>query len=190
MSWALKEQMKEIRAREQGEKLFVAAGRSPLALAYPNSYHVGMSNLGMHILYQTLNGRSDLSCERAFLPDAKLLTEHLRTKTPIMTLETQRELAKFELLGFAVSFEMDYFNILTQLQLSRIPLLASQRDEYDPLIIMGGKTPSHHHLNQTVRRGAGCIYSADGLSVAQHSHSVGDLHGLLELVRNEYYRGP
>lgn len=138
MKWNLKGELRGRLAEEQGAIIPVPGIKTSFALVYPNNYHVGMSNLGMHILYQTLNERSDLSCERAFLPEKKILAEHIRTGTPIMTIETQRELGKFEMLGFAVSFEMDYFNILTQLQLSRIPLKATERDEYQPLIIMGG----------------------------------------------------
>ncbi len=138
MKWNLKGELRKRLAEEDGALVPVPGARSSFALVYPNNYHVGMSNLGMHILYQLINERTDTDCERAFLPDAKELAEYVRTQTPIMTLETQRPLGKFDLIGFAVSFEMDYFNILTQLELSRIPLRAAERDEYQPLILMGG----------------------------------------------------
>ena len=67
-----------------------------------------MSNLGMHILYQIINGRGDTACERFFLPDGKTLAEYKRTKTPLMSMETQRQLADFEIIGVMMSFEMDY----------------------------------------------------------------------------------
>ena len=138
MSWGLKEQLRQTRKKEQGEEIFFAGGRSPMALAYPNSYHVGMSNLGLHIIYQQVNQRGDTACERVFLPDAKSREEHRRTNTPLLSVETQRPLREFPLIAFAVSFEMDYFNLLEMLELGRIPLLAAERNEQHPLVMIGG----------------------------------------------------
>ncbi|HWR39755.1 MAG TPA: TIGR03960 family B12-binding radical SAM protein [Patescibacteria group bacterium] len=138
MSWELKEQLKQIRRQETGEPIFFTRGRSPMALAYPNSYHVGMSNLGLHIIYQQVNRRGDTACERFFLPDSRTRAEHRRTNTPLLSVETQQPLHQFPLIAFAVSFEMDYFNLLEMLELGRVPLLAAERDERHPLVIIGG----------------------------------------------------
>ena len=138
MSWELKEGLQKILAKEQGHCIFPAGMRSKFALVYPNSYFVGMSNLGMHILYQQMNGRKDTACERFFLPDKQDEKEYQRTNTPLMSLETQTPLYQFPLIGFAVSFEMDYFNLLKVLELGKVELLAAKRKETDPIVIAGG----------------------------------------------------
>lgn len=116
--------------------------RSPFALAYPNSYHVGMSNLGMHILYQQMNGRKDTACERFFMPDKKLEKEYCRTNTPLLSIESQKPLYEFPLIGFAVSFEMDYFHVLRMLALGKVKLWAEERLDTDPIVIAGGPCPT------------------------------------------------
>lgn len=138
MSWPLKQQLQKQLAGEQGAIVFAPGSRPAFALAYPNSYHVGMSNLGFQIIYQQINSRSDTACERLFLPDKKNLQEYVRTNTPLMTIETQRPLYEFPLIGFAVSFEMDYFNLLRMLELGRVPLLSEERGDGDPVVIAGG----------------------------------------------------
>lgn len=138
MSWYIKEKLQQVVAREEGTILFAPGARSGFALVYPNSYHVGMSNLGFQIIYQQINSRSDTACERVFLPDKKMEQEHIRTNTPLLTLETQRPLYEFGLIGVAMTFEMDYFNLLSVLELGKVPLLASEREESDPFVILGG----------------------------------------------------
>ncbi len=138
MSWQLKERLQKIVAAEQGTMAYAPGSRRPMALVYPNTYHVGMSNLGLHIIYEQANSRGDTACERLFLPDKKTLDEYIRTNTPLMTLENQRPLYEFPLIAFAVSFEMDYFNLLTILTTGKVPLLAADRQEGDPLVIIGG----------------------------------------------------
>lgn len=138
MSWPLKQQLQKQLAGEQGAVVFAPGSRPAFALAYPNSYHVGMSNLGFQIIYQQINSRSDTACERLFLPDKKNLQEYVRTNTPLMTIETQRPLYEFPLIGFAISFEMDYFNMLRILELGRVPLLSEERGDGDPVVIAGG----------------------------------------------------
>ena len=120
MTWELKNALKEIVARESGAQVFAPGARRPVAFIYPNTYHLGMSNLGLHILYQLINSRGDSACERFFLPDSKLLAEHKRTKTPLLSLETQRPLADFEVICVMMSFEMDYTNLLTMLAQSNV----------------------------------------------------------------------
>jgi radical SAM family uncharacterized protein len=138
LSWPLKEKLRQRLAAEQGAVLHAPGSRPGFALAFPNTYHVAMSNLGFHIIYREIDAGGLAACERAFLPDKKDLAEHARTATPLMTLETQRPLYEFPLIGFAVSFEMDYFNLLAMLDLGRVPLLAADRGEGDPIVIAGG----------------------------------------------------
>lgn len=138
MNWKLKEKLAARLSREQGHYIYPAGGRTRFALAYPNSYFVGMSNLGFHIVYDVLNRRPDTACERFFLPDGRELDEYRRTQTPLLSMETQSPLAEFAVVGFAVSFEMDYFHLLDMLAAGRVPVLASERGESDPLVIAGG----------------------------------------------------
>ena len=115
----------------RNEKILFAAtgGRLKFALAYPNFYRVGMSNLGMHIIYELLNLRAGVTCERFFLPERDGLPLSVETFTP---------LNKFQVVGFAVSFEPDYFNVVKMLRLSKINPRASERTDFDPIIIAGG----------------------------------------------------
>ena len=138
MNWKLKEKLAARLAREQGQTVYPAGGRTRFALAYPNSYFVGMSNLGLHIIYDILNRRPDTACERFFLPDGRELDEYRRTQTPLLSMETQTPLSDFAVVGFAVSFEMDYFHLLDMLEAGRVPVLASERGGRDPLVIAGG----------------------------------------------------
>ncbi len=138
MSWHLKERLQKIVAEEQGTMAYAPGSRRPMALVYPNTYHVGMSNLGMHIIYEQINSRGDTACERLFLPDKKTLDEYVRTNNPLLTLENQLPLYEFPLIAFAVSFEMDYFNLITILMTGKVPVVAAERGEHDPLVIIGG----------------------------------------------------
>ena len=117
---------------------FNSGGKIKFALVYPNSYKVGMSNLGIHIIYELLNSRGDVSCERFFLPEPKNIFELERSNSPILSLETQTPLNKFQIVGFAVSFEQDYFNVVKILKLGKINPRADERTNFDPLIIAGG----------------------------------------------------
>ena len=138
MGWKLKEQLRKQLARETGYYVYPAGGRIRFALTYPNSYFVGMSNLGLHIVYRLLNQRKDTACERVFCPEKRQQAEYVKTRIPLLSLETQTELNRFDIVGFVVSFEMDYFNILTMLELGKIVPLAKDRSDMDPLIIGGG----------------------------------------------------
>lgn len=138
MNWKLVQLLRERLAKEKGYYLYPAGVRSRFALIYPNSYHVGMSNLGFHIIYDILNKRQDTFCERFFLPDKDELSLYEGTNTPLLSAETQTCLADFPLIGFAVSFEMDYFNVLEILRLGKIKKLACDRGEKDPVVIAGG----------------------------------------------------
>ncbi len=138
MSWKLKEILKQRLQQEKGHYIYAPGSRARMALIYPNSYFVGMSNLGLHIIYALMNERSDTACERFFLPDKKELAEYQRSHTQLLSLETQSPLQAFPLLAFAVSFEMDYFNILKILSLGRIQPMAADRGAMDPIVIAGG----------------------------------------------------
>ena len=109
-----------------------------VAIVYPNTYFVGMSNLGLHIIYEEINLRNDSVCERIFLPEKKELEAYDKTKTPLMSVETQRPMNQFDVVAFDVTFEMDYFHIPLMLRHGRVPIMGKDRTEFDPIVIAGG----------------------------------------------------
>ncbi|MEK6599557.1 MAG: TIGR03960 family B12-binding radical SAM protein [Deltaproteobacteria bacterium] len=107
-------------------------------LAFPDVYEVGMSHLGMQILYQILNSRADIACERVFSPWVDM-EKLLRDKgLPLATLESGIPLYELDVLGFSIQYELSYTNILNILNLGNIPLYSKDRGETHPLIIGGG----------------------------------------------------
>jgi len=113
-------------------------GRLRVALVYPNTYRQGMSNLGFQAVYRMLNQRDDTLCERAFLPDREILEDLRRGGGTLVTLESGRALAEFDLVAFSISFENDYLNLPEIFDLGRLPLFRSARDERYPLVLCGG----------------------------------------------------
>lgn len=109
-----------------------------VAIVYPNTYFVGMSNLGLHIIYEEINLRNDSVCERIFLPEKKELEAYDKTKTPLMSVETQRPMHQFDVVAFDVTFEMDYFHIPLMLRHGRVPVMSEERTSFDPIVIAGG----------------------------------------------------
>ncbi|MBF0590822.1 MAG: radical SAM protein [Nitrospirae bacterium] len=134
----LLQQTKSLLKSEQGTVYKEHGGKVRVCLCYPNTYYVGMSNLGMRIVYSLLNARRDVVCERAFLPQDDTIDEFLRTRTPLYSMESITPVADFDIVAFSVSFENDYPNLLKLLRLSRLPIYAKDRDHRSPLIIMGG----------------------------------------------------
>ena len=114
------------------------ANRLRVALAFPNTYFVGMSNLGLQTMYSLLNAHADVVCERFFLPPKQELAALLQSGTRLVTIESQTPVRDFDVVAFSVSFEWDYTNVLTLLRLSDIPLWASERDYRHPLVVIGG----------------------------------------------------
>ena len=115
------------------EKMYVK-----FAFSFPDVYEVGMSHLGMHILYNLINNEDDFACERVFAPWVDMEEEMRDIGLPLFTLESKEEVINFDILGFTLQYEMSYTNILNILDLSNIPLLSKDRDENYPIIIAGG----------------------------------------------------
>jgi len=138
MSRKLKEKADALLAAERGTVHKARGAQVELVLAYPNTYHVGMSNLGVHQIYSILNRREDTACERVFLPDEEDIEDYYKTGTKLFTLESKRPVKEFDILAFSVSFEQDYLNILEILRLSGIPLNKEERTDDDPLVVLGG----------------------------------------------------
>ncbi|MBM3779149.1 MAG: radical SAM protein [Acidimicrobiia bacterium] len=128
----------EMLSREVGYVRKPHAGRLRVALAFPNTYYVGMSNLGFQTVYRLFNAEPDVVCERVFLPPKQELAAQLQSRQPLVTLESQTEVSRFDVLAFSVSFEWDYTNVLTMLRLARLAVRAEARVARDPLVVIGG----------------------------------------------------
>ena len=138
MSWSLKEKADRLLSQETGTIRKDWGGRVAFALVYPNTYAVGMSNLGFQTIYRHLNALPDVVCERVFLPDPGDVPEYRRTGTQPFSLESKRPLSDFDLVGFSITYEGDYINTLRLLESAGIPLRPEHRRPEDPFILMGG----------------------------------------------------
>src|SRR5688572_31254250 len=127
MSRRIKDKALSLLAAEQGTVRKDWGGRVSIALVYPNTYPVGMSNLGFQTIYSHLNALPDVVCERVFFPDPEDLDEQLRTETAPFSLESLRPLGEFDLIGFSVTYEGDYLNLVRLLQMAGIPPRATDR---------------------------------------------------------------
>ncbi|MCG6552826.1 MAG: radical SAM protein [Candidatus Magnetominusculus sp. LBB02] len=106
-------------------------GKCRLCLAYPNTYRIGMSSLGLRLVYSMLNARDDVVCERVFLPEQAMTGR-------LLTLESQTMPSEFDIMAFSISYENDFQNVVKILRASGIPPYAKDRDPRYPLLIMGG----------------------------------------------------
>src|SRR5471032_552954 len=137
-SWEQRERARNTLAKEVGYIIKPHGDRLRVALAFPNTYWVGMSNLGFQTIYRLFNAEDDIVCERFFLPPKQELAELSASKTPLVTLESQTPVSDFDVVAFSVSFEWDYVNVLTLLRLAGIPAYATERSPRHPLIVVGG----------------------------------------------------
>jgi radical SAM superfamily enzyme YgiQ (UPF0313 family) len=117
-------------SREEGAIVKDWGGRLPIALIYPNTYYLGMSNLGIHAVYSLLNSDLKTVGERVFLDTA--------VKNAPAAIESGRPLTDFAVLAFSISYELDYFNVINILKSAGIPLLSAERDAHHPVVIGGG----------------------------------------------------
>jgi radical SAM superfamily enzyme YgiQ (UPF0313 family) len=131
MSWPQVAEAQRLLDREEGTVYKDWGGRLPIALVFPNTYYLGMSSLAVHTLYRLWNVREDVVCER--------VTTDLM---PPLSLESGAPLDYFPVLAFSLSYEMDYFRVVTLLRAAGIPARAAERDETHPLLIAGGPAVS------------------------------------------------
>jgi len=136
--WQQRERARVILSKETGYDIKPQGARLRVALAFPNTYWVGMSNLGFQTVYRLLNDQPDISCERVFLPPKQELAELVASRTPLVSLESQSLVGEFDVIAFSVSFEWDYVNVLTLLRLAGVPSYAAERSERHPLVVVGG----------------------------------------------------
>ncbi len=108
------------------------------ALVFPDLYEIGTSHFGLQILYSILNREKNIAAERFFTPAPDLEAQMASKKIPCLSLESRKELADFDIIGFSLLYELNFTNILTMLSLSGIPFFAQDRDQTFPLVIGGG----------------------------------------------------
>jgi len=109
-----------------------------LAFCFPDTYRIGMSYLGLQVLYHVVNSQEDMLCERAFLPEPDMQALLRRESLPLFSLETTTPLSNFDVLGFSLQNETAYTNVLAMLDLAGLPLRAAERSQEHPLVIAGG----------------------------------------------------
>ena len=109
-----------------------------IALAFPDVYEVGMSHLGLKILYNILNSQENIYAERVFAPWPDMEQQMRERGIPLLTLETAHEVRKMDMVGFSLQYELCATTVLQMLDLAGIPLRSSDRTEKDPLVLAGG----------------------------------------------------
>ncbi|MCS6926227.1 MAG: TIGR03960 family B12-binding radical SAM protein [Candidatus Binatia bacterium] len=117
--------------------------RLRFALAFPEIYEIAQSHLGLQILYNLLNRRAEIQAERVYAPWIDMERCLRQRQLPLASLETCTPLSAFDIIGFSLQYELTYSNILMMLELSGVPLLASERDVSHPLVIAGGPCAFH-----------------------------------------------
>ncbi len=125
-------------SREVGYVIKPHGNRLRVALAFPNTYFVGMSNLGFQTVYRLLNDQPDIVCERVFLPPKQELAALRESGARLVSLESQTPIADFDIIAFSISFEWDYTNVLTMLRLAGVPARATERTTRHPFVVIGG----------------------------------------------------
>jgi len=138
MDWKLKKKYDAVLKSETGYVKKVWGTCNTVCLAYPNYYRTGMANLGFQTVYKIFNEQSSFFCERVFLPASGNDAEFVSGAAEMVSLESQKSIAEFDILAFSLSFENDYPHVLKMLTLAGIHLLAKDRPENYPLVIGGG----------------------------------------------------
>ncbi len=135
----LRDRARATLAREAGVIVKPHGQRLRVALAFPNTYHIGMSNLGFQTIYRLFNEMEDVVCERVFLPPRQELQDQRAAGLALLTIESQTPVKDFDVFALSVSFEWDYPNVLTLLRLAGLPVYAADRQAgRDPLVVLGG----------------------------------------------------
>ena len=144
---------------------------------FADTYEIGMSHLGMKILYYLINGREDALCERLFMPDGDMADKMRAEGIPLFSLESRAALNHFDIVGFTLQYEMSYTNILEMLDLGRIPLFGNERREEDPIVVAGGP----------------CAFNPEPLAPFIDAFMIGDgedvMHELIDVIRDGREQG-
>lgn len=108
------------------------------AFCFPDTYEIGMSHLGMKIIYGLVNEREDAWCERVFAPDSDMEEQMRKNNVPLFALESGDYIKNFDIIGFTLQYELSYTNVLNMLDLAGIPLLSKDRTQFTPIVCCGG----------------------------------------------------
>lgn len=133
----IKSKLSSLLADETGPIRFRENGSFRVCIVYPNTYAVGMSNLGLQVNHRAINEVPGITCERAFLPDAEW-DRACKGLAPVLSLETQRPLSDFHVVAFSLTYELDYLNVVRIMRRAGIPELKEERSDQHPMIIAGG----------------------------------------------------
>lgn len=141
-----------------------------VALAYPDMYEVGMSYLGFKILYHLLNEHDDVVCERVFALWEDMEKELISSGRKLFSLESKRDINKFDIVGFSLSYELTYTNVLNMLYLSGITIFSRDRRDEEPIVIAGGA----------------CCYNPEPMSAFVDVFIIGDAEEILPVFVEKY----
>lgn len=142
------------------------------AFCFPDSYEIGMSNLGVRILYGALNKEEDIWCERAYMPWLDMLEQMQKYNLPLTAHESKDKLTDFDIIGFTLQYEMSYTNVLAMLKLAGMPMYAKDRGEEFPIVIGGGP----------------CAYNAEPVADFFDCFSIGEGEEMLVEFTKLYIR--
>ncbi|MBZ2175350.1 TIGR03960 family B12-binding radical SAM protein [Schnuerera sp. xch1] len=140
------------------------------AFAFPDIYEVGMSHLGLHILYNLLNNEEDIACERVFAPWIDMEEQMIEEELPLFTLENKEPIKYFDFIGFTLQYEMSYTNIINMLYLGDVQILSKNRKETDPFVIAGGP----------------CAYNPEPIADIIDFFVIGDGEEVILEIMNKY----
>lgn len=146
------------------------------AFCFPDTYEIGMSHLGMKILYGLVNEREDAWCERVFAPDTDMEEQMRKNNVPLFALESGDYLTDFDMIGFTLQYELSYSNVLNMLELAGIPLLSEERKELTPIVAFGGPCTCNP---EPVAAFADIIFLGEG------EYNTNEVLGLLKLCKKE-----
>ena len=149
-----------------------ASVQTTFGFCFADTYEIGMSHLGMKILYDLINRRPDALCERLFMPDADMADKMREQELPLFSLESRKALNHFDIIGFTLQYEMSYTNILEMLSLGRVPLFGEERRQEDPIVVAGGP----------------CAFNPEPLAPFIDAFMIGDgedvMHELIDVIRD------
>lgn len=140
------------------------------AFCFPDTYEIGMSHLGMKILYHLLNEREDCYCERVFAPWTDMEAKMRENNIPLYSLETKDEIKVFDFIGFTLQYEMSFSNIVNMLDLAGVPLMKADRKDNDPFVCAGGP----------------CAYNPEPLADIIDFFMLGEGEDIINEVMDEY----
>jgi radical SAM superfamily enzyme YgiQ (UPF0313 family) len=186
-----REQALDLLSREVGYVRKSHGDKLRVALAFPNTYFVGMSNLGFQTVYRLFNEQPDIVCERVFLPPKQELHSLVQSGSRVVTIESQTPVTDFDVFAFSVSFEWDYTNVLTLLRLAGMPLRAADRTTDHPLVLIGGAVTFVNPeplaaFADVIAAGEGEVLVPSLLDAVNHSASRADLLQQLATKRGFY----